>query len=183
MQNAQKIYWFFSMLSISFYTFSFFTDKLNRWNISSVNNIKSIQKIPNLLSFLDIISFAINIIFLLQTILLTVSYPASLLKIWHLANIFFFLCSFGSFYLHVIMEKIEFSNDMIDSDDIVDSLLNSAQILRFFLIMKHVKFIKIFMRRFQTIITKSFTIITLFFIIIFFYGLIGKVLVGFCKFY
>lgn len=107
-----------------------------------------------------------NLIFLFETILSAISYPRSLLTIWQLSNLFFVACSMASFYHNVLKYDV--------ADTMVNSLLDSAHILRFFLIMEHVKFIKDFLRRFEIIIVKSFPIISLFFMILFFYGLIGN---------
>ena len=108
-----------------------------------------------------------NMIFLFETILSMIFNPLSLFTKWQLSNVFFVLCSMGSFYLNVL-NNVE--------SEMINSLLNSAQILRFFLIMKHVKFINDFLTRFHIILSKSFPIIFLFFMILFFYGLVGEIL-------
>ena len=106
-------------------------------------------------------------IFLLETLLAVFSYPRKLLKKWHLLNIGFVCCSIITLYIHFLNDNFGILHP------ILKSLMVSAQIFRFFLIMKHVKFIKKFLVRFYTIIKKAFPIIILFFMILFFYGLVG----------
>ena len=119
------------------------------------------------LKTIDILSFSINIIFRLETFLSVISSPDSILKIWQVLNVFFVACSISLLYLNVL------SSTKGTLYSFIDDLLLSSQIFRFFLMMKHVKFIKKFLKTFKTIIIKSFPIIILFFIVIFFYGLIG----------
>lgn len=112
-------------------------------------------------------SFAINAIFLLETILTVISHPHSILKFWHISNVFLVLCSVSTLYLNVLSETQGNLHAFIDNS------LTSAQIFRFFLIMKHVKFVRKFIKTFKMIIIQSFPIISLFFMVIFFYGMIG----------
>ena len=115
-------------------------------------------------------SFAINLVFLIETFLSVTSHLRSLFKIRQIANIFFVLCSICTLYFNVL--KLDYET----SHSLYNSFLVSVQIFRFFLIMKQVKFLKKFLKTFRTIIIKSFPIIVVFFIVIFFYGLIGKLL-------
>ena len=157
---------FFNMLNLALFVLIY-----NRQShqIESIicTKIKIFVYIKHLLK-LDIASFVINLIFLLETCLSVLSNPRSFFKFWQLANIFFVLCSITTLYLNVLQ------SDYLISHSFMDSFLISAQIFRFFLITKHVKFIKKFLRTFRTIIIKSFPIIILFLMILFFYGLIGN---------
>ena len=131
--------------------------------------IKLFSLILNLF-ILDVISFVINLVFLLETCLSVASHPRSLFKIWQIANIFLVLCSIFSLYFNVIESNYETSHSLYNS------FLVSVQIFRFFLIMKHVKILKKILKTFRRIIIKSFPIILLFFLVLFFYGLIGNLL-------
>ena len=109
-------------------------------------------------------------IFVMESLLKIIAKPSSFFKIWQISNFFFIICSLLTFYLTTMSSKPE-----IDYNFYLSFLL-SAQIFRIFLIVKHVKFIKKLLRTFKTILTKSFPIIILFFIVLFFYGLIGNFL-------
>ena len=113
-------------------------------------------------------SFSINIIFLIETFLIIIANPYSLTKIWQILNVFFVFCSSISMYVNVVNPTDQKWHPFIES------MLVSTQIFRFFLIVKHLKSVKKYLKLFKLIIIKSMPIISLFFIVIFFYGVIGK---------
>ena len=101
------------------------------------------------------------------TILWILALPRSIMKIHQIANILFVISSFFILYLNVLQSDYELSHSL------AESYLVSMQIFRFFLIMKHVKFIKKFLKTLQIIIIKSYPILALFFLVLSFYGLLG----------
>ena len=110
-----------------------------------------------------------NLIFFIELLLLIFVNPKSILKTWQICNISFIISSFCNFYLNYY--QIE-SNKNFET---LKNLMVCTQICRILFVAKYIKLMRKFLKTTSKIITKCTHIIKFFFIILFFFGVIGNI--------
>lgn len=86
---------------------------------------------------------------------------------WNLTSLFISTCFFFQFALYYGNKNL--------TNDLIHILINSIQLLRICLVIKDFLFLKRFFRTLKIVLSKSLSIIILFFFTVFFFGLLGKI--------
>lgn len=116
--------------------------------------------------FLDSMSLFYNSIFAIELFMKFLIFPKKFfISPWNLLSFIIILCSMLSFYFDKSYDKSEFL--------FIKSMFLATQLFRFCLVFNDILFLKKFFLTMKVIFVKCTPIVTLFFLVLYFYGLIG----------